>query len=654
MKYYLLKIAILLVIAVTPAVGQKQLKVLPWKSEQTVNTFLLSKLHQQYDARRKRLEDALKSPRNATVYRDSCRASYRRLLGELPGYTPLNAIITGTINQPGYSIEKIIYQSVPNHHVTANLYIPEGKGPFPGVLLFCGHENEAKATESYQKTAILFALNGFVVMVVDPISQAERHQITGDNGKPLTRGGTTEHTLINAAAALVGTSAVAYQLWDNVRALDYLETRQEVDKNRIGCLGNSGGGTQTSYLIAFDERIKVAAPCSYVASRERNFEWFGPSDGCQHALHEGEAGLEINDFLISFAPKPLLVLAGKYDFVDYYGTQKAYQEIHGIYTALGKPESVKLFTAEDGHGISSPKRHEAVKWFRKWMYHDERVIEEKNLSVLSEDSLSSTGKDQVAERFSNEVNDIERTRMLADHYRTTQGKPLRAETIKSVLKVDLSASKMNYERVGNAQYNNFEFERFILRKPNQMPVPVLVLNPGRKYSEIVIWVHEKGKNELADSAELVGEYLKQNKLVVLADISGVGELQDPPIVNDPKYYNKEYRNAMLAIHTGTSLPALRVRDILTVIDFVESYSTEEKIALTVLSQGICSLPALHAAALDKRISKLYCYDGIDSFYDVFNRPTEKNWYSYVIPGALKYYDVKDLAGMLGSRLVTAK
>src|SRR5690606_3024372 len=152
-------------------------------------------------------------------------------------------------------------------------------------------------------------------LVIDPISQAERHQLTDEDGKPSTRGGTTEHTLVNAASNLVGSGAVAYQLWDNIRGLDYLETRSEVDKNRIGCLGNSGGGTQTTYFIGFDDRIKVAAPCSFISSRERNFELFGANDGCQHVPGEGQAGLELTDFMIMFAPKPLLILAGRYDFI---------------------------------------------------------------------------------------------------------------------------------------------------------------------------------------------------------------------------------------------------------------------------------------------------------------------------------------------------
>jgi len=186
-----------------------------------------------------------------------------------------------------YRIENILFESLPEHHVAANIYVPEGKGPFPAVLIFCGHEMTSKATESYRKTAILFAENGFVALVVDPISQGEMVQFTDDYGQRILRGSTTEHTLQNAGGNLVGTGVASYELYDNVRSLDYLISRQEVDAERIGCPGNSGGGTQTAYFVGFDKRIKVAAPCSFIARRERNLELRGAVDGCQHLPYEG-------------------------------------------------------------------------------------------------------------------------------------------------------------------------------------------------------------------------------------------------------------------------------------------------------------------------------------------------------------------------------
>ena len=113
------------------------------------------------------------------------------------------------------------------------------------------------------------------------------------NSKSLTRGATTEHTLLNSGANLLGSSVATYEFWDNHCAIDYLCTRPDIDHSKIGVHGSSGGGNQTAYLIAFDDRIKVAAIGVYFTQRERMLEVYGPADGCQHMPYEGREHLEI-------------------------------------------------------------------------------------------------------------------------------------------------------------------------------------------------------------------------------------------------------------------------------------------------------------------------------------------------------------------------
>ncbi len=218
---------VLFIIACCSAHAQQQPPAaIDWRADEMLNTYLMQQMHARYDLRRQQLQQALSSASSLQAYQQQLRAAYQQLLGQWPQKVALQPKITGNLQQNGYHIEKLIYQSLPQHHVTANLYVPAGKGPFPGVLLFCGHEATAKATESYQQTAILLAKQGMVVLMIDPVSQGERHQLTDSEGKPLTRGGTTEHTLLNAAAALIGSSVAAYELWDNERGLDYLLSRK--------------------------------------------------------------------------------------------------------------------------------------------------------------------------------------------------------------------------------------------------------------------------------------------------------------------------------------------------------------------------------------------------------------------------------------------
>ncbi len=632
---------------------QHSYKVLPWRSELTFNNYLLHKVHAQYDERRNVFGKALVSRSSVEAYRDSARAKYKKIIGALPAKADLKPMLTGTIQKKGYRIEKIIYESLPHHHVTANFYIPDGNGPFPTVLLLCGHEPQGKAADTYQRTAILLALNGLAAFVIDPISQAERHQITDSSGTPLARGGTTEHTLLNAAGSLIGSGAVAFELWDNLRGLDYLETRQEVDRNRIGCFGNSGGGNQTNYLIGFDDRIKVAVPCSYIATRERNFDLIGANDGCQHIVNEGKAGFEISDFSIMFAPKPLLILAGRYDFVDYTGTLRAYNELKKVYTALGTPDNVALFTHDDGHGISWPKREAAVSWFRKWLTDDKTLVTDRDIETLPAAELNCTTSGGVRSFFTDEFTDVMRIQQVAALLKKerSEKKTDIKKRVAGVLNLSPGPREVVVEQPGIVEHKGVTINKVIARREGELPVPMFTVFPSGEAKRLVVWLHEKGKQHVIDSADLVQQYLGENAVVVMADLGGFGELADPVQLNDPKYYNREYRNAVAALHIGSSLQSERTKNILVLLDYISGHEKITKLPVEVFVRGRASLPALHAAVIDERISKLTLYDCIASFEDVLLNPEKRDWYSYVIPGVLHYYDIPDLKKELGKRLV---
>ncbi|MBN2008455.1 acetylxylan esterase [candidate division KSB1 bacterium] len=638
------------ILTLSPVIAQDNYQIMDWKTDQSVRTYLLYKIHKQYDQRRSAIQNALKSPSAMEVYRDSCRARYRRLLGAFPEKTPLNPQITRMSMNDGFRLENVIYKSRPNHHVTANLYVPDGRGPFPGVLFFCGHEMTSKATESYQKTAILFAKNGFVVLVIDPISQGERVQFTDENGKRILRGSTTEHTLLNAGANLVGTNVVTYELYDNVRSLDYLLTRPEVDPDRIGCLGNSGGGSQTQYFVGFDDRVKVAAPCCNISRRERNLELTGANDGCQQMPFEGREMLEIGDFLIMFAPKPLLILAGTLDFVDYYGTEQTFEELRQAYNTMGYPENVSLFAVDDGHGISQPKREAAVRWFRRWFYQDDSAIHENNLETLPEESLNCTPDGQVNAMFSNEVNVQHINMKLANDYRLMRenfckhsSPEIFENKIRKLLGLGEVNKTVNVEIVRCDTIQQRTLQRLIIRRTGEIPLPCLMYSPiGKQQAEVILWLNSQGKAAIAAHDSLFLPYVSTGSTVLIADLRCIGETTDRPEYNHWKYYNDEYNNASFCLHLGETLVGQRVVDIFTLLDFLEQHTNIGDLPITIIANERAALPALHAAALDKRIHILKLSDTIRSYMEILERPMEKNWYSYVIPNALLYYDVPDL------------
>ncbi|TGE25833.1 hypothetical protein E5K00_11770 [Hymenobacter aquaticus] len=654
-----MKNLLLLVLGVLGAYGaraQKPYDVLDWKANVSLNTALVQQMRDQYAGRRTELARAVQSEAGVRAYRDSVRARYRRVLGPLPARTPLKARVTGQLARDGYRIEKVVYESTPRHHVTANLYVPkERNGRLPGVLLFCGHEAESKATESYQKTAILFAKNGFVVFVIDPISQGERYQLTDGTGKPLTRGGTTEHTLLNAESALVGTSSVADELWDNVRGLDYLLTRPEVDAARIGALGNSGGATQTAYFIGYDDRVQVAALCSYVASGERVLELTGPADGCVQIPDAGRVGLDVADWPIMFAPRPMQLLAGRFDFVDYGLVQDAYAQVRQVYQGFGPAGRVSLFTYDDGHGISQPKREAAVQWFRRWLYDDNQPVREGNLATLQPEQLWCTRTGQVTTAFNDELTipqrNLERARELSRQRNKSGGAKDLPALIRRQLRLpaplDAPVAVEWKETVLNK--DQVPLRKLIIRRAGQVPLPALLALPAgdAPVTKVVLWLPERGKRTLADSTALLTGYLRQNYAVLLPDLRGLGETTDPEPLNDKKYYNREYRNALLALHVGQPLLGQRVVDVFMALGFIGQEPRLRAAPVALYATGRAVPVALHAAVLAPVIANVWVGAGPKSFQQQLEQPTAKDGYSLVVPGVLRSYDLPELAAALG-------
>ena len=658
MKKGILIAGILLFFSSGPVYAQHKYDILPWKSYVSLFQYLMQQVHQLYKQRLDNLDAAIQSPVSMREYRKSRKERFLNLLGHLPSKTPLHAEVTGQIKCDGYHIEKVIYQSFPHHHVTVNLYVPDNtRGKVPGVLFFCGHEMTSKATQSYQKTAILFATHGFVVLVIDPISQSERIQLTDKQGNNLTRGATTEHTMLNAGSNLVGTSVVAYQLWDNERGLDYLLSRPEVDTTRIGVVGNSGGGTQTTYFMSFEPQAKVAAPCSFVTRRANVFQTIGPQDGCWWIPFEGRERLDIGDFLIMHAPKPLLILSARYDFFDYVGTKETYDKMKQVYQVLDAPEKVKKFTWSDGHGISKPKREAAVTWFRRWFYNDTTEVSEENLNTLTPQELQCTKSGQVNTSFPDEVDVQDHNLLIADSLKKVRKsfkkQSTNAQFIAQIRKTlglpQKETTEVNPEWHGEVSNGTVTFKKVIIRRKGQVPLPALIAYPTDKTSinQVVVWFNEKGKSVITDSTDLIKKYLKSDDVVILADMRGMGETEDPKEYNASKYFDHEYRNVMISLHIGRPLLGQRVEDVMTVMDFVRiQYPLKDK-AVEINATGTAAPAVLHAAVFDHQISKLYLSHAITSYRYILEHPMMMDAYSYVLPNVLRYYDLPDLVQLVG-------
>ncbi len=180
----------------------------------------------------------------------------------------------------------------------------------------------------------LLALNGMAALVFDPIDQGERGQYFGPGGWP-DLWGCKAHAMIGVGSVLLGRNTARFEIWDGMRAIDYLQSRPEVDPRRIGCTGNSGGGTQTSYLMALDDRIRCAAPSCYLTSTLRLMQTIGPDDAEQNLFGQFVGGPQEADWLLMRAPSPVLMCAATKDFFDIGGTWDSFRYAKRLYTRLG-------------------------------------------------------------------------------------------------------------------------------------------------------------------------------------------------------------------------------------------------------------------------------------------------------------------------------
>lgn len=322
-------------------------------------------LHTWYLDTARRLREGSTPPRTLAEARErgetiraQIRKSERDAWAPELRQTPLAPDILGTLDRDGYRIERLIFQTRPGCFATATVYVPKGTGPFPAVLCVHGHWAGARRDPVVQSRCIGLAKLGFLALTLDAWGAGERG----------TRIGTNEYHggLLGASLWPVGTPLHGLQLFDNVRALDYLQTRRDVDPKRIGCTGASGGGNQTTYLSAFDERIQCAVPVCSVGTLQ---SYLSAASCVDEVLLGALTYTEEGDLLGMVAPRALLVITASRD-VYHFGPEasgKALERAEPYFKLHSAEDRVRHAIFDSGHDYSRPMREAMYGWMRKWL-----------------------------------------------------------------------------------------------------------------------------------------------------------------------------------------------------------------------------------------------------------------------------------------------
>jgi len=603
-------------------------------------------------AERAKARDMLNDPLAIESYQESLKAYFLEQLGPLPERTPLNAHVVGQGEGDGYRYEKILFESRPHFHVTAILFLPKGEGPFPGVLVPCGHSANGKAYESYQRACILLARNGLAALIYDPIGQGERFQFLAKDGKT-SPGSTTEHMLTGVGCILLGTNTAAYRIWDGMRALDYLTSRPDIDPARIGCTGNSGGGTLTSYLMALDPRIVCAAPGCYLTSFSRLLEKAGPQDAEQNIFGQIARGMDHADYIMMRAPKPTLMLTATEDFFDIRGAWDSYRDAKRLYAKLGFPERVDLAEANEKHGFTKPLRTAMVRWMRRWLLGVDDAVTEPDFSILPEEAMGCTPKGQVllldGERSVTDLN-VERDRQLAKERKSlwkTGGKADLIEKIRLTAGIRLLAElpEPQIEMVAQAASPG-EPQKIIVHPEPGISLPALLFSPESPAKGAYLYLHGEGKQADAVAGGPIMRLVRAGYTVMAADVRGVGETLSPVDNQDwAVRFATGWQDFFRAYLLGKSYLGMRTEDVLVCARHLANTNGRNPVHLVAI--GETGPAALHAAAMEPALfASLRLERSIRSWSDVVRHPEAKGQIMNAVHGALRVYDLPDLMRLI--------
>lgn len=639
----------------TVAMAQGTYKALKFKTATSFYNYEMLPVHEQNYDRKQTFDKACQSKPAMQAYVRQLRANFIRLAGQMPERGRLDAKVVGTIRGNGFVVEKIVFQSTPGRYVTAHLYLPDKvKGKIPACIEMCGHGLDGKGTGS--GSAEQLAVNGIASMVVDPFSQGERQQTIDAQGKNLTRGVTTEHTLIAPGFLLLGSSLAAQEFFDNSRAIDYLLTRKEIDGDKIGCYGFSGGGTQSAYLAALDDRVKASCVGLFFSSRERTLETQGPSDGCQWIPGEGREHIEIADMAMMNAPKPFLILDGRFDFVDHWGALRGYDEVKRCYSLLGAPDAAEQFYYDDGHAIPKISQDKMISFFRKSLLGDSTGTV-KPYTYWRSDDMRCTKTGQVNLEYKDARSSMQECEAQMDKLASARqqfcAQPL-AQVRTGILRL-LGLDKLNdhcqAEQTGYESQRDVEEYRYQLDCEGQYPVPVIMRIPAnvKPQSSVCIHLADAGKASLlleVDRRDAVSD----GNIHIYADLRGFGETSDIYEYNLSKYWNAQYRSAVTSLHAGKPLVGQRVQDLYTLLNFCSSNSKLKGRQVMVKADGINAVVVMHAAVLDNRIGKATLTHTLKTWRDYIQHPMQHDMMPNVIPGVLQYYDIPDLLRLCQGRV----
>ena len=499
------------------------------------------------DEARQKSWDTVHDEAGLRKLQEGVRQKLLQMIGGLPTVkTDLHAEITGKIPMDGFTIEKLVFQSLPGIYVTALVYVPnDHTSKHPAVLVPAGHAADGKF--HYQALSQRLAGRGYVVISWDPIGQGERSQFWDAQAKKSRYNLIcAEHAVMGNLAYLAGANLARWEIWDGIRAVDYLLTRPDVDGERISITGTSGGGTQTALIAALDPRIKVAVPSCYITSlpmRIANRFFVDPdSDPEQDLYGMISNGVDHPGLLLLMYPRPVMVAAAVLDFFPIEGTRKTFREIQKLYARLRHGDRVAMAESYNGHQYSTENQQAALDF----LDHFNRMPARTGLPPVKEldgGTLRCTRTGQALVDYSDARTLMEVIReyygehkggsvwAIAKEYYGDKYSGVKNWRVHENTGVLPQAGEITWEAAGSSKFDDVTIDRYLLRHSAVLEMPLLYIHkaepkPGAGERKAALWFGENGKATAEDWPE-IERFLDQGFDIISFDFRGLGETRMP-------------------------------------------------------------------------------------------------------------------------------
>lgn len=595
-------------------------------------------------------EDAVNQLRTLADWKgwqDRVKKTLMKVVGPFPEKTPLRPEITRTIQKPDYRMDHVVFQSQPEFYVSATLFIPNGlQSKAPAIIYCSGHALESYRSFTYQQVILNLVKKGFIVFAFDPVGQGERLEYYDSaTGQPTIGGPTKQHSYPGAQAFISGSSQAKYMIWDGIRAVDYLFSRPEVDAGRIGITGRSGGGTQASYIAAFDERIYASAPENYLTNFKRLWLTHGPQDAEQNFYRGISSGLDQPDLLLVRAPKPNLLIATSRDMFNIEGSMETVNQVQRIYQAYDAPANFAMVVDDAGHTSTRKNRETMYAFFQNHLNLPGESSDEK-IDTLSKEELLVSPEGQLLETYPGKTVQQLNQEFISDQPTgSLEERVADSRELSGYLEPLGESDRM---MTGRYQREGYTVEKHLIKGEGDYWIPFLLLIPEKVTAEAVLYLHPEGKAVDASVGGEMEALVKEGAMVLAPDLLNTGEMGNGGFNGDSNFKGNSFNHWFGSILIGRSLVGLHAGDANRLAKVLQEASGNKTIK--GLAKGRMSAVLLHAANYNEAYSSIALIDPMVSYRELVQ---ERNYDPSLIPfsvaNSLPHYDLPDLLESLADK-----